>query len=243
MSTVLLLRAGSPVCYVRVVDGPDQENPLLPDEQGSLGERVYRALKVDILARRISTEEPLVEQTLAERYGVSKTPVREALRLLVHDGILQVLPRKGYMVRPMGLQDVVEVFELRRILEPALCAEAARRRTAEQVARMEESIEIERHLADPSLEEQEQSLGLHRLIAEATGNRRAIAVHRSLMEDTARLPWLVPVLRTGPDRPAVEEHARIVAAIAAGDAETASREMSAHLEATFARDLGGFGAR
>jgi DNA-binding GntR family transcriptional regulator len=225
------------------VDGRDQENPLLPGEQGSLGERVYRALKEDILARRLSTDEPLVEQTLAERYGVSKTPVREALRLLVHDGILRVLPRKGYMVRPMGLQDVVEVFELRRILEPALCAEAARRRTPEQVARMEESIEIERHLADPSLEEREQSLGLHALIAEATGNQRAVAMHRALMEDTARLPWLIPVLRTGPDRPAVEEHVRIVAAIAAGDAEAASREMSAHLEATIARDLGGFGAR
>jgi DNA-binding GntR family transcriptional regulator len=240
---VLPLRERAKVCYVGAVDDPAREKPLLADEEGSLGERVYRALKVDILARRLSADEPLVEQTLAERYGVSKTPVREALRLLVHDGILRVLPRKGYMVRPMGLQDVVEVFELRRILEPALCAEAARRRTAEQVARMEESIEIERHLADPSLEEQEQSLGLHRLIVEATGNRRAMAMHRSLMEDTARLPWLMPVLRTGPDRPAVEEHARIVAAIAAGDAEAASREMSAHLEATFARDLGGFGAR
>lgn len=237
------MHAGSPVCYLGAVDDPGQENQLLPDEEGSLGERVYRALKEDILARRISADEPLVEQTLAERYGVSKTPVREALRLLVHDGILRVLPRKGYMVRQMGLQDVVEVFELRRILEPALCAEAARRRTAAQVARMEESIEVERHLADPSLEEREQSLGLHALIAEATGNRRAVAMHRALMEDTARLPWLIPVLRTGPDRPAVEEHVRIVAAIAAGDAEAASREMSAHLEATIARDLGGFGAR
>ncbi len=243
MSGVPVLLVTARVCYVRAVDGPPQENSLLPDGQGSLGERVYRALKEDILARRVSADEPLVEQSLAERYGVSKTPVREALRLLVHDGVLRVLPRKGYMVRPMGLQDVVEVFELRRILEPALCAEAARRRTAEQVARMEESIEIERHLADPSLEEREQSLGLHRLIAEATGNQRAIAMHRSLMEDTARLPWMIPVLRTGPDRPAVEEHVRIVAAIAAGDAEAASREMSAHLEATIARDLGGFGAR
>jgi len=220
-------------------------DPMTPsaNTDGSLGERVYRALKEDILSGRVGRDELLLEQTLAERYGVSKTPVREALRLLVHDGLLRVLPRKGYMVRPVGLQDVVEVFELRRILEPALCAEAARRRTAEQIARMEESVETERHLADPSLEEAEQSLGLHNLIAEATGNGRAITMLRSLMEDAARLPWLVPVLRSGPDRPNVEEHARIVAAIAAGDAETASGEMMAHLEATIARELGGLGAR
>jgi len=235
------LRLSSRVCYLGGVHADENQLPTVGG--GSLGERVYRALKEDILARRIAGDEPLVEQTLAERYGVSKTPVREALRLLVHDGMLRVLPRKGYVVRPMEIQDIVEVFELRRILEPALCAEAARRRTREQVALMEESIELERHLTDPSLEEREQSLGLHRLIAEATGNKRAIAMHRSLMEDTARLPWLVPVLRAGPDRPEIEEHVRIVAAIAAGDHEAASREMLAHLEATLARDLGGLGAR
>lgn len=223
--------------------GLDSKAPPSADATGSLGERVYRALKEDILAARIGRDDLLLEQALAERYGVSKTPVREALRLLVHDGLLLVLPRKGYMVRPVGLQDVVEVFEMRRILEPALCAEAARRRTAEQIALMEESVEIERGLADPSLEEMEHSLGLHKLIAEATGNSRAVAMLRSLMEDAARLPWLVPVLKPGPGRPGVEEHARIVAAIAAGDAEAASSEMSAHLEATIARALGGLGAR
>jgi DNA-binding GntR family transcriptional regulator len=226
-----------------VVDDFEGETPPLAGGSGSLGDRVYRALKEDILARRVGTDEPLVEQSLAERYGVSKTPVREALRLLVHDGILSVLPRKGYSVRPMGLQDVFEVFELRRILEPALCAQAARRRTPEQIARMQESIAIERSLSDPSLEEREQSLGLHSLIAEAAGNGRAVAIHRTLMEDTARLPWPNTVDEAGPDRPAVAEHLRIVAAIAAGDAEGAAREMAAHLEATLARDLGGLGGR
>lgn len=219
------------------------QGPVPAHAAGSLGERVYRSLKEDILAARVGRDELLLEQSLAERYGVSKTPVREALRLLVHDGLLLVLPRKGYMVRPVGLQDVVEVFEMRRILEPALCAEAARRRTPEQIVRMEESVEIERHLVDPSLEEMEHSLGLHSLIAEATGNSRAIAMLRSLMEDAARLPWLVPVLKPGPGRPGVEEHARIVAAIATGDAQVASSEMTSHLEATIARALGGLGAR
>jgi len=221
----------------------DPQIPVTPEATGSLGDQVYRAIPEDVLSARIGRDELLLEQALAERYGVSKTPVREALRLLAHEGLLRVLPRKGYMLRPVGIQDVVEVFELRRILEPALCAEAARRRTTEQLAKMEESVEIERHLRDPSLEEIERSLGLHLLIAEATGNARATLMVRSLMDDAARMPRPIPVLTTGPNRPGVEEHARIVAAIAAGGSEEASAAMLAHLEATIARDLGGLGAR
>ena len=212
-------------------------------QAGSLGEQVYRSLKEDILAARVGRGELLLEQALAERYGVSKTPVREALRLLVHDGLLLVLPRKGYMVRPVGLQDVVEVFEMRRIIEPALCAEAARRRTPDQIALMRESIEIESGLADPSLDEMEQSLKLHRLIAAASGNTRAMTMVGSLMDEAARLPWLVPVLRPGPGRPGIEEHVRVVDAIERGDAGEASRTMAEHLEATVARTMGGLGAR
>jgi DNA-binding GntR family transcriptional regulator len=225
------------------VTGLPPDTPTSETSAVSLAERVYRSLKEDVLAARVGRDELLLEQALAERYGVSKTPVREALRLLVHEGLLLVLPRKGYMVRPVGIQDVAEVFELRRILEPPLCAEAARRRSPEQVAAMEQSVEIERLLADPSLEEMEQSLGLHKLIAEATGNNRAAAIVRALVEDAARLPWLVPILKDSPGRPNVEEHAGIVAAIAAGDADAAAAAMLAHLEATIARALGGFGAR
>ncbi len=219
------------------------EHSSVASKAAPLGERVYRALKEDILAARVGKDELLLEQSLADRYGVSKTPVREALRLLVHDGLLLVLPRKGYMVRPVGLQDVVEVFEMRRIIEPALCAEAARRRTREHIALMRESIEIERGLDDPSLDEMEQSLQLHRLIAAASGNTRAIAMIGSLLDEAARLPWLVPVLKPGPGRPGVEEHSHIVDAIEAGDAEEASGMMANHLEATVARTMGGLGAR
>jgi DNA-binding GntR family transcriptional regulator len=220
-----------------------EERASTQNQSGSLGEQVYRALKEDILAARVGKDELLLEQSLAERYGVSKTPVREALRLLVHDGLLLVLPRKGYMVRPVGLQDVVEVFEMRRIIEPAICAEAARRRRTEQVALMRESIAIERDLPDPSLDEMEQSLKLHRLIAAASGNTRAMAMVGSLLDEAARLPWLVPVLMPGPGRPGVGEHVGIVDAIEGGDAEAASMAMSDHLEATVARTMGGLGAR
>jgi DNA-binding GntR family transcriptional regulator len=207
--------------------------------EGSLAQQVYRSLKEDILTSRVGRDELLQEQSLAERYHVSKTPVREALRLLVHEGLLLVLPRKGYMVRPVGLQDVVEIFALRRILEPPLAMEAARRRTPEQIVLMEQSVERERGLLDPSLDEMEVSLGLHMLIAEATGNTRAVGIMRALMDDASRMPWIAfPAIGPDPNRPGVEEHAGIVAAIAAGDDETAGRLMTEHLETTIGRVLG-----
>jgi DNA-binding GntR family transcriptional regulator len=113
----------------------------------------------------------------------------------------------------------------------------------EQVALMRDSIALERDLADPSLDEMEQSLKLHRLIAAASGNTRAMAIVGSLLDEAARLPWLVPVLRPGPGRPGVEEHVRIVDAIEGADADEASSEMARHLGATVERTMGGLGAR
>ena len=91
----------------------------------SLTEQVYDALKREILTARLRPSQPLIENELAARFGVSKTPIREALRLLVQDGWIVVLPRKGYLVAPLSLEDVREVFALRLLLELQVTGEAA----------------------------------------------------------------------------------------------------------------------
>jgi DNA-binding GntR family transcriptional regulator len=218
-------------------DGPaDRHDPR--QFERSLTNQVYRALKEDILAARLGPE-PIVEAAIAEQFGVSKTPVREALQQLAHEGLVVVLPRKGYLVRPMGLSDIVEVMDLRRIIEPPLAAEAARRRTREQWEEMERLVEQEDSTSD-SLDCLRLSLRLHEFIAEIAGNSRATAVVRALLDESARIPWLAPGLRIYPD---VDEHSEIVAAVARGDADAAAERMSAHLEAAKARTLAGLGAR
>lgn len=204
----------------------------------SLTDRVYLALKEDILAARLGSE-PMVEAAIAKEYGVSKTPVREALRQLAYEGLVIVLPRKGYLVRPMGISDIVEVMDLRRIVEPPLAAAAARNRSlaqVEQIARMlEQTVST-----PPSLEELLQSLRTHELIAEIAGNSRATTVVRALLDEAARIPWLAPGLRIYLGE---GEHSEILAAIARGDADGAEREMAAHLEAVQASTLAGLGLR
>ena len=77
---------------------PDDPRPR------SLTEQVYEALREDILRARRRPGQVVAEPELALHYGVSKTPVREALRLLAQDGCVIVLPRKGYLVRPLVLE-------------------------------------------------------------------------------------------------------------------------------------------
>ncbi len=207
-------------------------------ERRSLTEKVHVALKQDILSGRLGPDQPIVESALAQRFRVSKTPVREALRQLVHEGLVMVLPRKGYIVRPVGLADVMEVLALRRIVEPPLAAEAARRCTPEEAEGLHDLVAREAALR-PSLDELRTSLEVHARIAALAGNRRAVAVVDSLLDETARVPWLSPRLRLGSS---AEEHARIVEAIAAGEADEAARHMAAHLDDTRARTLVALGA-
>ena len=68
---------------------------------------------------------------------------REALRLLVHDGWVVVLPRKGYLVRPLRFEDVREVFAMRQMIEPALVVEAAKRGTPEQLDTLDRHIDAQ----------------------------------------------------------------------------------------------------
>src|SRR5437899_2254075 len=81
-----------------------------PPKTDSLTQQVYDNLKEEILRAERAPGETVAEPELAARYGVSKTPVREALRLLLQDGWVTALPRKGYLIRPLALEDVREVF-------------------------------------------------------------------------------------------------------------------------------------
>ena len=86
--------------------------------QGPLGQRVAKRIKDDIFRGRLLPREPLVEAELAGAYGVSKTPVREALSSLARGGLVDLDPFRGARVRNFTADDVREVYEMRALLEP-----------------------------------------------------------------------------------------------------------------------------
>src|ERR1700744_2204886 len=118
--------------------------PIVDGSSGlPMTDQVYALLKEEIIRVDRQPGDLLGEAGLAEWFGVSKTPVREALRLLARDGWIIVLPRKGYLVRPLRLGDVREIFAMRLMLEPALASAAAAAADSGVVARLRACVDAQ----------------------------------------------------------------------------------------------------
>ena len=100
-----------------------------------LRDNVYENLRSDILTCRLAPGDDMREQELAERYAVSRQPVREALLRLEREHLVTVQPRQGYRVNPISLSDARDVLRFRLALEPACVAEAIENATAEVLRR------------------------------------------------------------------------------------------------------------
>lgn len=98
-----------------------------------LGESAYKALKDDILSCRLEPGDFVTEADLAQRYGVSKTPIREAINQLAQEGFMQSVPRRGTLVRPIEMRDIQQTYLLRGLLEPPAASLAAEKATESEI--------------------------------------------------------------------------------------------------------------
>src|SRR5690242_1927088 len=98
-----------------------------------LTERAYEQLRRDIISCSIAPGTEISEAQLCSQYELGKAAVRVALTRLSHDGLVRAIPRRGYMVVPVTLQDIQDVFELRLLLEPAAARLAAGKVSARQL--------------------------------------------------------------------------------------------------------------
>jgi DNA-binding GntR family transcriptional regulator len=197
-----------------------------------LTEWVHARLRDEILHARLLPGTTVLEAELATRFGVSKTPVREALRLLVQDGWVLVLPRRGYLVRPLGLDDLRDVFQLREMLEPGFAAEAAARVAATDT-QMTETVRRQRRAKGDLAVALQGAADFHVRIAEMSGNARATRVIANLVDEVTRLHFLLPSLASHISSAAeIAAHEQIAAAIAAGNEKGAARAMRDHLATT-----------
>ncbi len=148
--------------------------------------RVYRVLKDGILMCEFPPGSTLNEGRLAESLNVSKTPIREALAALAHEGLVEVLPRQGYRVTDLTLSDVQEIFNLRLLLEPAAAAMAAEHASAEQLQALRALVE-----SDLDAQDDRSVIAANRAfyakLAEASGNARLATTLIHLMEEMQRL--------------------------------------------------------
>ena len=110
------------------------------EDNYSLSSRVFRTIRENILSGKYEPEEELKEKTIGEELGVSRTPVREALRQLELEGLVTIIPNKGAYVVGISQKDIRDIYEIRSRLE-GLCAKwAAENITKEQLDELEENI-------------------------------------------------------------------------------------------------------
>ncbi len=179
----------------------------------SAKQRVYRMLKADIVRGVFDMGQRLNESQLALRYDVGKTPVREALGVLQQEGLVEVVPRVGYLTSRATVQDVDDIFDLRKIVEGAAAEKAATLITEETLRRLEQlQWDFGAGDRDSYLRFLEENSEFHRIIAEASGNRRLVDVVTGLLEQTQRLIILRLDLSIGLDD-LVQQHRQILAAL------------------------------
>ncbi|WP_164867992.1 GntR family transcriptional regulator [Rhodovarius crocodyli] len=201
----------------------------IPVSDETLANTLHRKLEAEIAAGRIPPGSRLDEQEIADLYGCSRTPVREAFRLLAADRLVELRGRQGAMVRAIRAQTLIEMFQVMGELE-GLCARLAARRITPPQIEVLRAIHARLLITAGSGVEAFYDVNqeFHEAIYEAASNE-------FLAEETRRLRNRVAVYRRRvtdmPSRIAdtIAEHESIMAAIIARDPEAAHRHMRAHL--------------
>ncbi|HEV2371420.1 MAG TPA: GntR family transcriptional regulator [Streptosporangiaceae bacterium] len=222
--------------------GSSGEGSPLQDEpaargSSSLGDRVYRTLREEIVFLELPPGTPVREVDVAKRLGVGRTPVREALQRLAMNYLVEILPGRGAFVSPISVPDLVKISEIRLRLEGFAAASAAERATADER-------EVLRGLRD-EIRRLTPDTPRRRLIGLDQAVHRAIynATHNPYLEDCLHrylnltLRAWVLVLDVVADVPEmVDEHASLLDAVIEGDAEKAGTLASQHIT-DFANDF------
>src|SRR6266487_2104026 len=213
---------------------PTEETEFI--QKRPLKQDIFDVLHEKIIAGTYKPGDWLRQDDIATQLGVSMTPVREALDLLVSAGLAERVPYRGVRVREMSTKDVVEAYGLRLFLEAVIAQEAARNITREQIAGLERTLdEMKKHetLKDVSTERR-SSREFHSAIAEATKNDLLVKLYAVV--SNAFPDWLLyealfryPELIEDSMMSTYKEHVAIVDALKKGDADRAAQKSIEHV--------------
>lgn len=208
-------------------------------ERESLSQVVSGQIRGRILDGTLKPGERLVEDRLSAELGVSRVPVREALRSLSAEGLVTLLPRRGATVVEVTPEDVAELVEVRALLEGLNAKLAAQRHDPEIIALLEETLVRGNDAASTGTAEELARLNaeFHERLAEASRNSVLSDVMRGLRERTSIAFAINGRARAREDW---QEHAGVLAAVIAGDVELATLLATRHVQnaaAAFAQSM------
>lgn len=200
------------------------------EDNYSLSSRVFHTIRENILSGKYSTDEELKEKTIGEELGVSRTPVREALRQLELEGLVTIIPNKGAYVVGISQKDIKDIYEIRRRLEGLCAGWAALNITKEQLDELEENIFLSDFHAAKGNAEQVVELDnrFHEILYTASGSRELRHVLSDFHHYVQRVRKITLAMseRAGES---IGEHRKIVEALKKHDSQMAEELAHEHI--------------
>jgi DNA-binding GntR family transcriptional regulator len=199
----------------------------------TLREQARAALRASIITGEIASGQLYTVGSVAERLGVSATPIREALADLGHNGLVVVVRNRGFIVPEVTEHDLDEIFNLRLLLEVPSVERVAGRLSAEDIVICKYEVERGKRAAVagdlPGFLEADREF--HLRLLSSLGNARLVQMVDNL-RDQSRPYRLTGLLATGELVDSAQEHERLIAAVEVGDAHAAGAQMTLHLNNT-----------
>ncbi|MCR5744060.1 MAG: GntR family transcriptional regulator [Lachnospiraceae bacterium] len=192
---------------------------------------VFNTLRQAILKGELEPGERLMEVTLANKLGVSRTPVREAIRKLELEGLVLMIPRRGAEVASISEKNMMDVLEVREGLENLALELACQRITPDQIIELKRAnVNFENTLSQGDvIAIAEADEHFHELIYKASGNEKLVQVINNIKEQMYR--YRLEYIKDAKGRQRlVSEHKEIVGSLERKDLESAKRVMHVHLE-------------
>lgn len=202
---------------------------ISPIEQAALGTHVAHQLRYGVITGQLAPGQRLVEHVLAEQFGVSRGPIRDALRELAGEGLLESR-RRGFFVVGLREYDIEELYELRESLESLALRRTAVRATAADWESLERALDGMRDAAGrhDAAEFAVADLAFHSQFYELSGHRRLLSVWEHYLPTFTAL-FQVTTAEDADLHPSMQSHAEILRLLRAGDVPAALSELSEHL--------------
>jgi len=209
----------------------------LPAAAPLMRDGVYERLRSAILTCELKPGSQIHEQDLVQRYAVSKSPIRDALLRLQEQQLVEVLPRKGYRIKPISISDAREMYEMRLLLEQSCLRRAIDHAPDDELKRLDRFLTVPRNIDLPSWIAYNRNF--HIAIARACGNQRMARASVEVIEQFDRLTY-TGIASLG-DRETlqrfVDEHGEIVRTLQDRDKRKACALAREHIESSRRRLL------
>lgn len=207
-----------------------EERRLEMAKKQSMTERVLNELRNDIINWNYNENDMITEAEISQKFGVSKTPSREALNYLCMEGFLEKIPNKGYLVKGISVMELQSLFQYRGILEKACAEMAIQYATADELKFLQELTEEHVKKAEGSTyqEYSEMNMDFHMSVAYLSRNRYLVSALENVLNNLRRV--FVREWKSSGAKALLEAHMELVEVLIKRDVEQAKQYVARELE-------------